>query len=208
MTAPDDTRQKIIDAAKKRFAHYGYSKTTMADLAVDCDMSPGNLYRYFPGKLDIAEEIAREASIRTAEQLSHILTQPGRSAAERLHDFLFQDLRETFLTLEQDPKLVEMAQIITAERPHFHNEGIKREREVLRRIIEYGNVSGEFTVADPEFIAEMIQSATLKFSYPQLFTRLPLERLERELEGVYQIIIAGLRAGVSISDSPQNLVNH
>lgn len=208
MTAPDDTRQKIIDAAKKRFAHYGYSKTTMADLAVDCDMSPGNLYRYFPGKLDIAEEIAREASIRTAEQLSHILTQPGRSAAERLHDFLFQDLRETFLTLEQDPKLVEMAQIITAERPHFHNEGIKREREVLRRIIEYGNVSGEFTVADPEFIAEMIQSATLKFSYPQLFTRLPLERLERELEGVYQIIIAGLRVGVSISDSPQNLVNH
>lgn len=207
MNAPDDTRQRIINAAKKRFAHYGYSKTTMADLAVDCDMSPGNLYRYFPGKLDIAEEIAREASIRTAEQLSYILTRPGRSAAERLHDFLFEDLRETFHALEQDPKIVEMAQIITAERPHFHNEGIAREREVLLRILEYGNMSGEFSVADPEFIAEMIQSATLKFSYPQLFTRLPLEKLERELEGVYQILVAGLRAGVSVTDPHQDLVH-
>ncbi|HEY4344841.1 MAG TPA: TetR/AcrR family transcriptional regulator [Parvibaculum sp.] len=206
MTAPDDTRQKIITAARQRFAHYGYGKTTMADLAEDCAMSPGNLYRYFPGKLDIAEEIAREASIRTAEELSHILTKPGRSAAERLHDFLFQDLRETFQTLERDPKLVEMAQIITAERPHFHNEGLTREREVLRRILEYGNISGEFSVADPEFIAEMIQSGTLKFSYPQLFTRLPLEKLERELEGVYQILIAGLRAGVSMIDPQQHMV--
>jgi len=207
MNAPDDPRQKIINAAKKRFAHYGYGKTTMADLAVDCDMSPGNLYRYFPGKLDIAEEIAREASIRTAEELSHILTQPGRTACERLHDFLFQDLRETFHTLERDPKLVEMAQIITAERPHFHNEGLKREREVLRRIIDYGNASGEFSVADPEFIAEMIQSATLKFSYPQLFTRLSLEKLERELEGVYALIIGGLRAGISMSDPHRNMVD-
>lgn len=207
MNVPDDPRQKIINAAKKRFAHYGYSKTTMADLAVDCDMSPGNLYRYFPGKLDIAEEIAREASIRTAEQLSRILTRPGRNAAERLRDFLFEDLRETFHALERDPKIVEMAQIITAERPHFHNEGMKREREVLRRILEYGNMSGEFTVTDPEFIAEMIQSATLKFSYPQLFTRLPLDRLERELEGVFQIILAGLKAGVSIEDTHQNMVS-
>lgn len=207
MNAPDDTRQKIINAAKKRFAHYGYSKTTMADLAVDCDMSPGNLYRYFPGKLDIAEEIAREASIRTVEQLSAILMRPGRSASEWLHDFLFQDLRETFHTLERDPKLVEMAQIITAERPHFHNEGLAREREVLRRIVEYGNMSGEFHVADPEFVAEMIQSATLKFSYPQLFTRLPLDRLERELEGVFQIVVAGLRAGISMTDPHQHLAD-
>lgn len=206
MNAPDNTRQKIIDAARKRFAHYGYGKTTMADLAVDCAMSAGNLYRYFASKLDIAEEIARAASMRTTGQLSRILTQPGRSASERLHDFLFEDLRETFHALERDPKLVEMGLIITTERPEFHNEGLKREREVLRRIIEYGNASGEFSVADPEFISEMIQSATLKFSYPQLFTRLPLERLERELEGVYQLIIGSLRAGVSMTDPQRDVV--
>ena len=204
MNATDATRQKIIDAAKRRFAHYGYGKTTMADVAEDCDMSPGNLYRYFAGKLDIAEEIARAASMRTVEELSEILLKSDRTAAERLHDFLFHDLRETFHTLEQDPKLVEMAQIITTERPHFHDEGL--EREVLTRIIEFGILSNEFRVADPEYAAEMIQAATLKFSYPQLFSRLALDRLERELEGVYQLLTAGLRAGVAAVPMPQNLV--
>jgi AcrR family transcriptional regulator len=200
MTAHDATHQKIIAAAKRRFMHYGYTKTTMAELAVDCDMSPGNLYRYFAGKLDIAEEICREASMQTAEDLARILTAPGRTASQRLHDFLFMDLRQTFHKLEENRKIVEMAQIVTAERPEFHNEGLKREREVLASIIELGNLSGEFRVTDPDFAAEMIQAATLKFSYPQLFTRLPLEKLERELHGVYQLISAGLKAGADCCD--------
>ena len=205
MTAHDATHEKIIPAAKRRFTHYGYTKTTMAELAADCEMSPGNLYRYFPGKLDIAEAICREASMQTADDLARILTMPGRTASQRLHDFLFMDLRETFHKLEEDTRIVEMAQIVTAERPEFHNEGLKREREVLARIIELGNASGEFEISDPEFAAEMIQAATLKFSYPQLFTRLPLEKLERELEGVYQIVVAGLKAGAACCDPLKQL---
>lgn len=206
MSIHDDTHQKILDAAKRRFMHYGYGKTTMAELAVDCDMSPGNLYRYFAGKLDIAEAICREASTQTAEDLGRVLTTPGRTASQRLHDFLFMDLRETFHKLEEDPKIVEMAQIVTSERPEFHNEGLKREREVLASIVELGNLAGEFNAPDPEFAAEMIQAATLKFSYPQLFTRLPLPKLERELEGVYQIIVAGLRAGCACVDPEKQAV--
>ncbi|MBA4208888.1 MAG: TetR/AcrR family transcriptional regulator [Parvibaculum sp.] len=206
MSIQDDTHQKILEAAKRRFMHYGYGKTTMAELAVDCDMSPGNLYRYFAGKLDIAEAICRQASTQTAEDLGRVLTAPGRTAAQRLHDFLFMDLRETFHKLEENPKIVEMAQIVTAERPEFHNEGLEREREVLARIVELGNLSGEFRVPDPDFAAEMIQAATLKFSYPQLFTRLPLPKLERELEGVYQIVVAGLRAGCDCIDPEKQAV--
>lgn len=207
MTAQEETRQKIIEAAKKRFTHYGYGKTTMADLAKDCEMSPGNLYRFFAGKIDIAEEICRSASMQTAEALSRILTKPGRSAAERLRDFLFQDLRETFRALEDNPRIVEMAQIVTTERPQFHNEGLRREREVLRWIIDQGNAAAEFAVADPEYMAEMIQAATMKFSYPQLFTRMTLPELERDLEGVYQLMLAGLRAGVSLRDPRESLVD-
>ena len=193
MVCPDTIRKKIVAATRERFMHYGYGKTTMAELACDCDMSPGNLYRYFPGKLDIAEEICREASIQTAESLSELLKKPGRTAAERLHDFLFEDLRTTFHKLEADHRIVEMAQIVTSERPQFHNEGLKRERDVLGKIVEMGIRSGEFTPADPDFVAEMIQAATMKFSYPQLFTRLSLDRLERELEGVYGLLMQGLR---------------
>lgn len=192
----DETREKIIEAARERFTHYGYGKTTMAELARDCDMSSGNLYRFFPGKLDIAEEICRRASIQTADDLNHILTCPERDAPTRLRDFLFQDLRETFAALEKNPRIVELAQIITAERPEFHNEGLEREREVLARILEMGVEEGAFRVQDPQETAEMIQAATMKFSYPQLFTRMSLQELERELEGVYGLIVAGLAHGI------------
>ena len=40
--------------------------------------------------------------------------------------------------------------------------------------------------------AEMIQSATMKFRYPQLWSKLTLPKLERELEGVLKLIIDGL----------------
>ncbi|MDE1172451.1 MAG: TetR/AcrR family transcriptional regulator [Parvibaculaceae bacterium] len=205
MTEPDKTRHKIIAAAKTRIAHYGYGKTTMAELAQDCDMSPGNLYRYFSGKLDIAEAICRQSSVETAEELAKVVARPGRTAAQRVHDFLFEDLRTTFQRLEHSPKLVEMAHIVGSERPTFYDEGLWRERKVLRLILEMGNASGEFRVSDTDFIAEMIQSATMKFSYPQLFTRLPLDRLERELQGVYEMLIAGLRAGIHASDPAPEL---
>ncbi|MBL1234958.1 MAG: TetR/AcrR family transcriptional regulator [Rhodobiaceae bacterium] len=194
MTVLDITREQIIEAGRARFAHYGYAKTTMAELARDCDMSPGNLYRFFAGKLEIAEEICHRASLRTADELASILGGTARSATERLHDFLFMDLRATYHALEKDEKIVEMAQIVTAQRPEFHNEGLLREREVLSKILAMGVQAGEFLVADPDMTAEMIQAATMKFSYPQLFTRLSLEKLERELQGVYEIISRGIKA--------------
>ena len=49
-----------------------------------------------------------------------------------------------------------------------------------------------FTSADKEFTAEMVQSATMKFRYPQLWSKLTLPKLERELEGVMNLLIDGL----------------
>jgi AcrR family transcriptional regulator len=51
MSVSDTTREKIIVAARERFSHYGYPKTTIAELAEDCAMSPGNIYRFFKARL-------------------------------------------------------------------------------------------------------------------------------------------------------------
>ena len=65
----DETARNILDAASERFQHYGYGKTTMSEIAKDCNMSTGNLYRYFPSKLDIAEKFV--AILRT-EHVQHL----------------------------------------------------------------------------------------------------------------------------------------
>jgi len=56
-----------------------------------------------------------------------------------------------------------------------------------------GVASGEFDIADPAHAAEMIQAATLKFRYPQLWSRLTLAALEREVRAVIRLFVSGLR---------------
>src|SRR5882672_199093 len=108
MAEKDTVKDQIVDAAKKRFSHFGYAKTTMAEVASDCAMSPGNLYRFFPGKLDIAEAIATEDYAKHLEHLRKIAVQPGKDARERLHQLLFEELRRTYHKLEKDPRAYEM----------------------------------------------------------------------------------------------------
>lgn len=192
MAEKNTVRCQIVEAAKKRFSHFGYAKTTMAEVAADCSMSPGNLYRFFPGKLDIAESIATEDYERHLEALRKLAVAPNRTARERLHDLLFEELRRTYHKLEKDPRAYEMATVIAHERPQYANWMLANERKILVQLFDEAEQRGEFAIDDKEITAEMIQSATMKFRYPQLWSKLTLPKLERELDGVLKLLVNGL----------------
>jgi len=192
MSEKDAVRTQIVDAAKKRFSHFGYAKTTMAEVATDCAMSPGNLYRFYPGKLDIAEAIATEDYSRHLDQMRKLAVTPGKDARARLHDLLFEELRRTYHKLEKDPRAYEMALVISRERPEFANWMLAEERKILVELMDEAERRGEYVPENKEFTAEMIQAATMKFRYPQLWSKLTLPKLERELEGVIQLLINGI----------------
>ncbi|MFN8948331.1 MAG: TetR/AcrR family transcriptional regulator [Alphaproteobacteria bacterium] len=195
MLCKDTVRGNILEAARKRFLHYGYAKTTMAEIASDCSMSPGNLYRYFPGKLDIAEAICTEAGEYAVARLREVTRRPSRTARERLRDFLFAAMKLTYDQLEYDKQVFEMARVVASERPQFANRILALNRALLSEILAAGNASSEFFIEDVIFTAEMLQSATMKFRYPQLHSKLPYEKLERELDGVVNLLLNGLDDG-------------
>jgi len=192
MAEKDTVRDQIIDAAKKRFSHFGYAKTTMAEVAADCSMSPGNLYRFFPGKLDIAEAIATASFEDHLQQQRAMAFTPGKSVLERLRDYFFEELRYTYHMLEKNPRVYEMASVIAHERPEYANWMLANERRLLVELMEEAERRGEFKTEDKEFVAEMVQSATMKFRYPQLWSKLTLPKLERELDGVLRLLVEGI----------------
>lgn len=49
----EERRQEILDAAARVFIDKGYAAATMQEIATECDLAPGTLYRYFPGKADL-----------------------------------------------------------------------------------------------------------------------------------------------------------
>jgi len=202
VTEKNDIRCQIVEAAKKRFSHFGYAKTTMAEVATDCSMSPGNLYRFFPGKLDIAEAMATEDFKNHLNQLRALSEATDKSARQRLHDLFFEELRRTYHKLESDPRAYEIALIISRERPEYANWMLKNERELIVKVLEDGKRQGEFSIGDFETTAEIMQAAVMKFRYPQLWTKLTLPKLEKELEGVLQLIIDGISPRLPCPEAP------
>jgi len=53
-----DRRAEILDAAQRCFARSGFHQTSMQEICMEANMSPGNLYRYFPSKEAIIAGIA------------------------------------------------------------------------------------------------------------------------------------------------------
>ncbi|MEL6473181.1 MAG: TetR/AcrR family transcriptional regulator [Pseudomonadota bacterium] len=195
MTDKTDTRDRILDAAMTRIQHYGYAKTTMSEIAKDCGMSAGNIYRFFASKVDIAEAMARKFNAEIHQDQAKI-ARKSTPAPERLVEIIDYGMRTTFDKLDKDAKILEVAEVLSSERPLFANEELAMERLHLIRILEDGVSDGDFApIEDPTFCAEMIQSATMKFRYPQLFSNLTLDKLEREFKGVMALVLAGLSNG-------------
>ena len=197
MSEADRTREKIIDAARERFRHYGYPKTTIAELADDCAMSPGNIYRFFKGKIDIAVEIARREALNAVDVLDKVLACPHRGSRQRLEEVIFADLRYTYHLLENQPKTLELAQIVVNDRPQFQIESLRRERRLFQRILHEGNASGEFSIDNVPAATIAVHAATTKYRYAQLFTNQSLVELERELAHVLTVLMRGLVAPVA-----------
>ncbi|PZO56159.1 MAG: TetR/AcrR family transcriptional regulator [Alphaproteobacteria bacterium] len=194
MDEKHSTRDRILEAAINRIKHYGYGKTTMAEIAADCDMSPGNIYRFFEAKIDIAEAMARKHYAAEQAELSAIARKKDWPADKRIREIFFKRMRDSYLMFEENDKILEIAQVLTRERPMFSNEQLALERVFLSAVLEDGERAGMFAPGNHVFTAEMMQAATMKFGIPQLFSKLTLPKLERELDGVLNLIMHGLYA--------------
>lgn len=194
----DDTKKMILHAAVERILHYGYSKTTMAEIARDCNMSAGNIYRFFASKLDIAEAMARKFNEEAYETFARIVEREA-SAADRMREIFHYELARTYSAIEDEAKILEVAEVLGEERPLYMNDKLATERTYLVRIINDGVKSGEFRqIENPEETAEMWQSALMKFRFPQLFSKLTLPKLQRELDGVMDLLLAGMSPGSAV----------
>lgn len=196
------TRGRILHAAVTRIKHYGYGKTTMAEIAADCGMSPGNIYRFFQAKIDIAEAMARAHYAEEHAALAAIARKKDRPAGVRLREFFFKRMRDSYLLFEENSKILEVAEVLHRERPLLANEHLALERVFLSALLEEGANTGLFAKGDYNLIAEMLQAATMKFSLPQLFSHLTLQKLERELEGVLDLVLKGLYARPANAAAP------
>jgi len=185
-------RQQIIKAAEARFNVYGYQKTTMAEVAGDCTMSAANLYRYFDNKLDIGAALAKQILLEDEALLEQIVNDVNLSASEKLTAFTLKQLHYTYHYFESAPKLAELVEVITAQRPDVVDRHRQSKLTLLKQLLSSGQASGAFIFEDLDETSDAVHSATLLFYYPLTMSLYPLTVLEDKVKHVCQLLLKGL----------------
>jgi TetR/AcrR family transcriptional repressor of mexJK operon len=153
--AQDQKQEAIIEAAIKRFAHFGVAKTTMAEIAADLSVSKASLYYYFPDKLNLYAAVFRtitEAGVAADEEELAKEKNPFIAILfflERRTEFIikYHNILEYLKTFSPST--------IPAELQPVFAQLKKRELQRLTNIIEKGVTAGLFKIKDSKKTAEL-----------------------------------------------------
>ena len=187
----DETAKQILHAASRRFLHYGYGKTTMSEIAKDCNMSTGNLYRYFASKLDIAESFVRELRRDQIANLREVLDDTSTSPAQKLRQFFLLKFKLAYERFHDKPKAYELSSELLTARPKVALEWESAEGRVLSEILMLGNGDGSFVIENAANIAKILQDVGYRFTSPAVFHEGEFDALATELNGVIDLVLDG-----------------
>lgn len=141
----DDSKiQVILDAARKRFAHYGLSKTTMTEIAGDVGMSKAALYYYFTDKDRLFIAVLKKDIAEFESAVQHIIDKPSKASYKlKKYAAIRSEFFHTFLNLAK----LESANIADLVKPLYNElktSLLDLEKVMVRRIFEAGVKSREF----------------------------------------------------------------
>jgi AcrR family transcriptional regulator len=154
----DVKREKILESAYQQFLHYGYSKTTMNEIAGALSMSKALLYYYFPDKsqlyIAVTRKLANEYLDTLKESLSKItdLKEAIVFQIDTHHNFIVtnynffdfirlneQSLPDTIWEIVDEIKQTEMqllGDVITAEAERGHIKAVDNPGEIVSLLLD------------------------------------------------------------------------
>jgi AcrR family transcriptional regulator len=161
----DDKQQRIIEAARKRFRHYGVRKTTMQEIARDADVAVGTLYLYFKDKDDLLVACTEEYVTWHRRQAEAILASDA-SASDKLRRYVLDRFRASQATRAGGyHPAAELLREVLRVRPERRLEEGRMMAEYFVRILRLGMEAGELYTDDPERDARVLLLA-LAFLFP------------------------------------------
>ena len=169
--AEHSVRDQIVKAAHEHFAHYGYAKTTVADLAREIGFSKAYIYRFFESKQAIGEAIVCECLDEIFTKTREAV-ESGRDAHDKLRKFAKTITSASIDVAFNDRKIYEVATHASSENWTPVQAYVERLQALLQEILNEGRESGQFERKTP--IAETCRAiyyALLPFIDPVFLQR-------------------------------------
>lgn len=148
LTAKKDLkRQRVLDAAKRRFGRFGIRATTMQDIAREAGIAVGTIYQFFPDKDALILAWVAEHRETMQAQFTGVLS-ARRPCDAKLRRFLrlrFDAVRQ----MREEPAIGEITRAVLRLTPEAVREMTRTAVGQLRTILEEGQRSGCFPSVDP-----------------------------------------------------------
>ena len=193
----------IISAAHRRFAHYGYSKTTMDEIAGDLGMGKASLYHYFPKKESLfCAVIGREqdAFIHLAESLM----EGNGPAGEKLHAYVDRRLDFFHNALILGKFSFDTFFSIRPAMTALSEEFARRELNILGAVLQRGISRGEIAADNPDQLSKLflhilqgLRLRAFRSGIGETVKDQQLEELRRETRLATTIFLQGLEPHVT-----------
>jgi len=192
------TRLVILDAARRQFAHFGYSKVTMSEIAGEAAMAKASLYYYFPTKENLFHAVMVNEHQEFMNCFRSILGQ-NLSAGDRLRSYV--NLRYEYFNKMLNMNILDLRSSVRMK-PVFtstYEDFSLQELKVIRLIIEDGRARKEFDVRSSDKIAvallHIMQGLRCRFVRAARGPKIDpkqYDRLKQELQFVTDIFLRGI----------------
>jgi TetR/AcrR family transcriptional repressor of mexJK operon len=147
--------QRILDAARGRFAYYGFSKVTMDEIARDVGLAKPSLYYYYPTKESLFRAVIAQEQSQFVRDME-ILLKKESPASQKLKEYVgvrFQLFRKLVNLNTLSFKSWSEIRSMTGD---LFNNLETQELKAIHRILMLGKSSGEFSCANPHQTATLL----------------------------------------------------
>lgn len=196
-------RAAILQAARQRFLHYGYKKTTIDEIASDANIGKGTVYLHFSGKDAILLTLVMEVKRNINAQIRAIAASLA-SPEDRLRRIVLACIGSVYdacTVMPHGGELVGDLRFYLQNQPGFQEQFAREndaQRAVLVAVLEEGARTGVFApLPDPDHAAQVLMTAFAGFFPPYACPAHPKPSTRTELEAgasaLFDLLLVGLR---------------
>jgi AcrR family transcriptional regulator len=188
---------RLVEIARAHVRRFGHARTTVVGVAADAGMTHANVYRYFPSKTALLDEVVA-SGLRPLEARLREAADGADPAHDKLERMLIATHRDYRGKLDDDPALFDLLIEALARNRSSAQKHRARVQSEVQRVLEEGVASGAFAMTDRRRAMSLIFDAAHRFIHPmalRLDKDAAASAVATRFEAVLAMTLRALRTG-------------
>jgi len=193
----ESNEARLVEIARAHVRKFGHARTTVVGVAAEAGMTHANVYRYFPSKTALLDEVVA-SGLRPLEARLREAAEGADPAYDKLERMLIAVHRDYRSKLDDDPELFDLlVDSLIRNRPSARKHRSRVQTDI-QRVYEEGVASSAFALADRRRAMSLIFDAAHRFIHPvalRLDKDVSAHAVATRFETVLAITLRALRTG-------------